>query len=172
MQKYPKHQIMLHWLTLLLIVITYGAMDLNFAPKSSPWHDTIKLIHFNAGVLVFLVMFVRVYLYKRTVQPPITPAPPEWQEKISSITHKIIYLCFLSLPILGVITLYIGGKHWSFFGVAMPVVVNPNHSMYETIKDIHETIADAGYYLIALHAGAAIYHHHFVKDDTLKRMMP
>ncbi|CAH0536799.1 cytochrome b [Vibrio marisflavi] len=172
MQKYPKQQILLHWLTLLLIIVTYGAMDLNFAPKSSPWHDTIKLIHFNAGVLVFLVMFVRVYLYKRNIAPSITPKPPEWQEKISSITHKIIYLCFLALPILGVVSLYIGGKEWSFLGFQMPIVAAPDKATYKTIKDLHETIADAGYFLIALHAGAAIYHHHVVKDDTLKRMMP
>ena len=30
----------------------------------------------------------------------------------------------------------------------------------------------AGYFLIGLHAAAALYHHYIRRDDTLKRMLP
>jgi len=33
-------------------------------------------------------------------------------------------------------------------------------------------VATVGYYLVGLHAVAALFHHYFIKDDTLKRMMP
>jgi cytochrome b561 len=38
--------------------------------------------------------------------------------------------------------------------------------------DWHETLAPLGYWLIGLHAVAALFHHYFLKDDTLRRMMP
>lgn len=172
-QHYPKEQMWLHWLSLALIAIAYAAIELkDFVPKSNVWHDYIKLIHFNAGLLAFAVMLLRVYLYKRNTEPQITPEPPLWQRKVSSITHKVIYLCFLSLPLLGLVLMYIGGKQWDFLGIQMPVSSAPDRALSKSIKEVHETLADAGYFLIALHAGAALFHHYFVKDDTLKRMLP
>ncbi len=38
--------------------------------------------------------------------------------------------------------------------------------------NLHEAIGEFGYYLIGLHAAAALYHHHFMKDNTLLRMLP
>lgn len=40
------------------------------------------------------------------------------------------------------------------------------------LEDIHETIGTIGYYLIGLHALAALFHHYIVRDDTLRRMLP
>ena len=39
-------------------------------------------------------------------------------------------------------------------------------------QELHETLANIGYALIALHAVAAIYHHHVLKDNTLTNMLP
>jgi len=36
----------------------------------------------------------------------------------------------------------------------------------------HETLAPLGYWLIGLHAAAALFHHYLLKDNTLMRMMP
>ena len=36
----------------------------------------------------------------------------------------------------------------------------------------HDVQANIGYALIALHAAAAIYHHHVLKDNTLTNMLP
>ncbi|WP_231850956.1 hypothetical protein [Aliivibrio salmonicida] len=55
MTRYSRQQIIFHWLSLLLITITYVAIEMKgLVPKSSPWHDYLKLIHFNAGCLVFI----------------------------------------------------------------------------------------------------------------------
>ncbi|MEO8857686.1 MAG: cytochrome b/b6 domain-containing protein, partial [Burkholderiaceae bacterium] len=40
------------------------------------------------------------------------------------------------------------------------------------LKDIHETIGTIGYYLIGLHAAAALFHHYVLRDNTLARMLP
>lgn len=37
---------------------------------------------------------------------------------------------------------------------------------------MHETVGVAGYWFIALHAAAALFHHHVIKDNTLLRMLP
>ncbi|MEH4236352.1 cytochrome b/b6 domain-containing protein, partial [Escherichia coli] len=50
--------------------------------------------------------------------------------------------------------------------------VTPNSEIKALIKNIHETWANIGYFLIAAHAGAALFHHYIQKDNTLLRMMP
>ncbi|CAH0542076.1 cytochrome b [Vibrio marisflavi] len=172
MQRYSRQQITFHWLSLFLIAVTYAVIELKgFIPKSNAWHNDFKLIHFNAGVLVFVVMAVRIYLYNKHELPNINPEPPQWQQTLASWMHKILYLCFFSLPVLGVVGMIIGGKQWDFLGIHISALSNPNKALYSDIKVVHEYIANAGYFLIGIHALAAIYHHHIVKDDTLKRMV-
>lgn len=172
MQRYTRQQIILHWLSLILIAVTYAVIELKgYIPKSNPWHNDFKLIHFNTGVLVFIVMAIRIYLYNKHELPKIIPAPPKWQKVLSSVMHKILYVCFFSLPVLGVVGMVIGGKQWDFLGIHISALSNPNKPLYSDIKAVHEYIANVGYFLIGIHALAAIYHHHIVKDDTLKRMV-
>jgi cytochrome b561 len=40
------------------------------------------------------------------------------------------------------------------------------------LEEIHETIGTIGYYLVGLHAAAALFHHYFMRDDTLRRILP
>jgi len=42
----------------------------------------------------------------------------------------------------------------------------------DSLKEIHETIGTVGYYLVGLHAAAALFHHYGMRDNTLPRMLP
>ena len=173
MTRYSRQQIIFHWLSLLFISITYTAIEMKgLVPKSNPWHDYLKLIHFNAGCLVFIVMVIRLILRKNHIAPPISPTPPQWQLTLSTLVHKLMYLSFILLPILGLLVLTIAGKQWNLLGIHIPAFMTADKVAAKPFKELHETIANLSYFLIALHAGAAIYHHHVVKDDTLKRMLP
>ena len=159
MAHFSRQQILFHWLALLLITITYAAIELKgWVPKTDPWHGYLKLIHFNTGCMVFVVMAIRIWLRHHNSTPAIMPPLPQWQQTLSTLVQRAMYVCFLLLPVFGV--------------EMLPVVAEPDKDMATIIKSIHEFIADACYFLIAMHAGAAIYHHYIIKDDTLKRMLP
>ena len=79
---------------------------------------------------------------------------------------------FLALPLLGIALMAYSGKSWSFLGFNVSPFVTPNSEIKALIKNIHETWANIGYFLIAAHAGAALFHHYIQKDNTLLRMMP
>ncbi|EOA4653530.1 cytochrome b, partial [Escherichia coli] len=49
------------------------------------------------------------------------------------------------------------GKSWSFLGFNVSPFVTPNSEIKALIKNIHETWANIGYFLIAAHAGAALF---------------
>jgi len=54
----------------------------------------------------------------------------------------------------------------------LPPLIDANRSLAKRIEDIHEVGANLGMLLIGLHAGAALIHHHLMRDDTLRRMLP
>ena len=54
----------------------------------------------------------------------------------------------------------------------MPVASVEDSVMQHDLKEIHELIANAGYFIVGLHAAAAIFHHYIMRDNTLVRMLP
>ncbi|MCZ7560230.1 MAG: hypothetical protein M5U30_09460 [Burkholderiaceae bacterium] len=61
--RFSRWQIRLHWLTLLLVAIAYGAIEAKgLVPKGAPARDLLKLVHFNAGALVGALMLLRLGL--------------------------------------------------------------------------------------------------------------
>ena len=111
MGHFSRQQILLHWLALLLITITYAAIELKgWVPKTDPWHAYLKLIHFNTGCMVFVVMAIRIWLRHHNSTPAITPPLPAWQQTLSTLVQRTMYVCFLLLPVLGVEMLAMAGK--------------------------------------------------------------
>lgn len=53
-----------------------------------------------------------------------------------------------------------------------PPLVAENKQLAERIEEMHTTLATIGYFLIGLHAAAALFHHYVQRDNTLKRMLP
>jgi cytochrome b561 len=58
------------------------------------------------------------------------------------------------------------------FGLQLPALIGQDKALSRTLKDIHETIGTVGYFLIGLHAAAALVHHYLLRDNTLLRMLP
>lgn len=101
MAHFSRLQITLHWLTLLLTGIAYAAIELRgWAPKGSSVYLFMKDMHYDMGVLVWALMFLRLYLKHKYPDPVITPPPPHWQHVAAKLMHIALYLTFLALPLL------------------------------------------------------------------------
>ncbi|KAB7895943.1 cytochrome b561 [Rouxiella sp. S1S-2] len=171
--KYKPVQIALHWLIFLLVAATYSTIELRgYIPKSLPQHQWLTLLHFSFGASVLAMMVLRVFVRLMYVTPAINPAPKVWQHRLGELMHLTVYILFISIPILGVLSLYFKGDVWTLFTLNMPVSFEHNPLLSKKIKSLHELMANCGYYLIGLHAAAALFHHYCLHDNTLLRMMP
>ncbi|EIS40585.1 prokaryotic cytochrome b561 family protein [Yersinia pestis PY-60] len=54
----------------------------------------------------------------------------------------------------------------------MPHAEQANFDLADTLKAYHLLLANMSYFVIGLHALAALLHHYVLKDNTLLRMMP
>ncbi|QWA13695.1 cytochrome b561 [Sodalis ligni] len=172
-KKYSSLQMGFHWIIFILIATAYAAMELRgFAPYDSALRKGITTLHYTAGVSVLILMVLRILVRLAAQTPAIVPQPPRWQMILAHLVHGVMYLMFVCLPLLGLLTLYFGGREWVFFGYAMPVRDIPDADMQSRLRDIHELIANTGYFIIGLHAAAALFHHYIMRDNTLERMLP
>lgn len=169
--KYSSLQIGIHWLVFLLVIGAYCAMELRgFAPRSyRPWFN---VVHVSCGISILVLMVARLLVRLKYPAPPIVPKPKPMLTGLAHLGHLVIYLLFLVLPVIGLLMIYNRGNPWVAFGIVMPHAAEANFDLADTLKSWHVTLANLGYFVIALHAAAALMHHYFWKDNTLLRMMP
>lgn len=163
--------VVLHWLTLFLLAGVYACIELRVQfPRGSDSRELMKYWHFILGLLVFGVTLLRLVAKTMGGTPVITPPPPAWQSGLARLVTVSLYALMLALPVLGYLTLNAADKPVHVFGIQLPMLIAANREISSRLKDLHESIATAGYFLIGLHALAAIYHHYVRRDDTLRRM--
>ena len=171
--RYTPISIFLHWAMLLLITAVYSAILLReYYPKGSDLREGLKSWHFMLGLSVLLLVIVRIIVRLATAKPPIKPEPPAGQLLLAKITHFALYAFMLAMPIAGWLILSAADKTIPFFGLELPALVAPDKSLAGQVKEWHETFGTVGYFLIGLHALAALFHHYVAKDNTLRRMLP
>ena len=165
--------IALHWLTLLLLAAVYASMEFkSIFAKGSPGREMMAVWHHSLGLSVFLLTWVRLLVRLAGAQPTPAPGLPRWQAVLAKATHALLYALLIGLPLLGWLTLGARGAPAVFFGAELPALIAENAGRAKWLKNLHETGASVGYLLIAIHAGAAIYHHVVQRDGSLRRMLP
>ncbi len=170
--RYSKPVVILHWLMLLLMVGVYAFIELKglFA-KGTPPRELMKTMHFMLGLTVFVFVLVRIYFRFSSTTPAIQPALSPIMRYVSTAMHLALYALMIAMPIAGWLILSAAGKPIPFYGLELPPLIAKNKELAKTIKELHETAGSAGYFLIAGHALAGLYHHYIKRDNTLTRML-
>ena len=173
-ERYASASMALHWLMLLLLAAVYACIELREAfPKGSDPREALKALHFSLGLGVLLLVALRLGLRALAGPPPaIVPAPVSWERASAAAMHLALYAFMVGMPLAGWALLSAEGKPIAFFGLSLPPLVGESERAAEWLEDVHETAGTAGYFLIALHAAAGLFHHYWRRDNTLRRMLP
>lgn len=167
---YSRVSIGLHWFMLLLLAVVYALIELReLYPRGSEIRETFKAWHFTAGLLVFGLVWIRIAARIWTSRMLRLQAATDW---LSAAMHLALYALMVLMPVLGWMVLSASGKPIPFFGAELPPLIPTDKALGEQLKDIHEFVGVAGYWLVGLHASAALLHHYLLRDATLRRMLP
>jgi cytochrome b561 len=171
--RYGSLSIGLHWLMLLLFIGVYGSIELReLFEKGSDPREMLKSWHFMLGILVFALVWLRIAARVSGPTPAITPEPEKIQQLAAKLLHLALYVLMIAMPISGYLLLSAAGKPIPFFGLELPALIDTNKELAKQIKEVHEFVGSAGYFLIGAHFVAALYHHFIVRDNTMTRMLP
>lgn len=170
--RYGAYAIGLHWLMLLLIAAVYACIELRVLfEKGTDAREAIKAWHGMLGLTILLLVVIRIALRFTNPTPAIRPAPPLWQQRLATLAHVLLYALMVVMPILGWLLLSAEGKVIPYFGLELPALISADKASAEWLDWIHEQIGIFGYFLIGLHAAAALLHHYVFRDNTLRRML-
>jgi cytochrome b561 len=172
-RRYGSLSIGLHWLMLVLLATVYASIELReFFPKGSDPREALKLWHYMLGLSVLVLVLLRLAVYMIGPVLRIEPEPTAWQKLLAKLMHFALFVLMIGMPLAGWLILSAEGKPVPFFGLELPALVDENKDLAKIADEIHETAGVVGYWLIGLHAAAALFHHYVVRDDTLRRMLP
>jgi superoxide oxidase len=170
--RYGSALVAMHWLMLLLMVAMYASIELRvlYAKGTEP-REFMKALHFMFGLSVLFMVMLR--LAARWASPQPTAADHGYSRTVQLLSaggHLALYALMIGMPILGWLTLSAAGKPIPFFGLELPALVAPDKTLAKSFKELHETVGQLSYWLIGLHAVAALGHHYVLKDGVLRRM--
>lgn len=164
---------LLHWGMAALIIAGLAGVELHeFFPKGSEIRSALMATHFQVGLIVFALFWLRLGQHIVSPAPAITPEPPHWQMVAARLMHVALYLAMIALPVLGVLMLQANDKPLALLGVPLPVFVGVDKEFSKALREIHEVIGNLMIALILAHIAAAIWHHKVQRDNTLLRMLP
>lgn len=167
---YARASIVLHWLMLVLMAAVYACIELRVLfERGSDVREGFKAWHFSLGLCVLALVIARIVIRFRSPKPPRPASRLEW---LGAAMHLALYALMLAMPVMGWVTLSAEGDPVLLFGLELPPLVAPNEDLAERVEDLHERVGTIGYWLIGIHAAAALMHHYLLRDGTLRRMIP
>lgn len=170
--RYSTASMALHWLMLVLLIGVYAAMELReIFPKGSDPREAMKMWHFMLGLSVLVLVWLRIIA--RLIWPaPRPPADAAWRHFAAKATHIALYALMIAMPLAGWVILSAEGKAIPFFGIELPPLMAQNKGVADRVEELHELGGTIGYWLIGLHAAAALFHQYVLRDRLLARMLP
>lgn len=163
-KKYPLPIMIIHWLTLLFVMLAY------ITEGDPTVHLKSGEIHVLAGISVFLLFFIRIitiFIYRKDL--PLNKPLNKYQKKIFLMVKYTLYSLLLLIPVLGFCTLSGLTDNYQLFGINLPLINNSWDT--EKIGKTHEFLGNFFMVLIGFHALAALIHHYIFKDNVLKSML-
>jgi cytochrome b561/polyisoprenoid-binding protein YceI len=163
----------LHWLMAFLIIGLWIVGSIMGDLEPTPLKFQLYGLHKATGILILMLAIARL-LWRFTHTPPPPDATiPRWQRLAASVVHYALYGIFFAMPVSGWLMSSAAGFPVSVYGLfIMPDLVLPNKENMEFFEEIHEVLANLLLFLVAIHTAAALAHHYYFKDATLRKMLP
>lgn len=163
---------LMHWVTagVMLFVIVAGILIGNKIEVYDKLYDH----HRAAGFLLLFIVAIRIAVKFFAKKPsPLPSSVTQWQRNLSEIVHHLLYAALIFQPLLG----WYATNAWGvkkipfFFGMHLPQIVEKDRELGNFLLDIHHKTGLLIAALVAVHIGAALYHHFIKKDRVLHRML-
>ena len=174
----------LHWSVAILFLCAYCAVYYRhwFTDSDTTANWVALQLHLSFGITTAVFVLLRLIWTFRD-QRPGPAAGPRWQQSSAKLMHRLLYFFMIAMPLTG----YLGtGVAVDFFGlltipkfadtplyrILVTEMLQLDWESFEAPVDFFHKQSGAWlvWVLIALHAGAALYHHFVKRDEVMLRM--
>lgn len=168
--RYSRPAIILHWLIFLVVALALFAIEIR-GPRGSESRAFWTGIHMWAGVSVLCLTAVRL-VWRLVHGTPAAEQDGGLAAACARGLHWLFYIVLLAQPVLGILMINYGGNPVKLMGTGISIsVAGADSAARQTVHDVHVFLGNTLYYLIGLHALAALWHQYVLKDGTLRKML-
>ena len=161
-----------HWIVALGILGNgvWGLLMADMAPSMNK--ITVFALHKSIGLTILALFALRLAWRLYDGAPPDEPMP-RWQRIGAHATHALLYAFILAMPLSGWLFNSLHGYPLQWFKLFnLPALAAKNDDLSELAGEVHEWLFYALLLVLVGHAGAALKHHYFERDNVLRRMLP
>ncbi|RYY73672.1 MAG: cytochrome b [Gammaproteobacteria bacterium] len=165
--------IIFHWVSAPLIIFLFGlGVYMRGLDYYSPWYHRGPEIHVAIGILVFAIMFLRLFWRFLSTSPDAIPSISKPTLLAASAAKMALYAFVFVICISGYLITTAEGSAASFFGIInIPATLELSSSNTDLAGAIHKYLAWALMGVVIIHAAAALVHHFVKRDKTLTRII-
>ncbi|MBT2321125.1 cytochrome b [Variovorax paradoxus] len=162
-----------HWLVAALIFTQFALGWLAVGWPLSPAKLNLFGWHKSIGMLILALVLMRL-LWRLANPTPALPADtPAWERVAARVSHALLYVMMVAMPLTGWILNSAKGVPFSiFWRIPLPAIAEPDEHMAELAALAHFSLWVVLAALLVLHVGAALRHHFVKRNDVLARMLP
>ena len=170
-EKFSLTTVSFHWIIAIAIIamLAFG-LYIEDLPRS-PEKGELMGIHKSIGVLILVVASLRIIWLMINKFPIALSSMPVWQERIAKLTHWVLILGTVFMPISGILMNIGSGRALSVFDYKL---MAGSGEKIELLSDIGRIVHGFGSKLlilfVVLHILGAIKHQFIDKDGTISRM--
>jgi len=161
-----------HWLMALAILGNgiFGLWMTGLAPSLAKIN--IFALHKSIGLTVLALFLLRLAWRIGDRRPADEPAPA-WQRLAAHVTHGLLYVLIVALPISGWVFNSAHGYPLQWFKLFnLPSLVAKDDRVMNVAVLVHEYLFYVLLLVLVAHVGAALWHHFILRDNVLRRMLP
>ena len=104
---------------------------------------------------------------------PLATTMKPWERRIATITHDLLYVLLLVIPVLGWIAAGYFGYTVHLFGLfALPALADGTMEWAHEMGDVHAVLTNVLIGVVGLHVLGALYHYFILRDRVMQRMLP
>ena len=171
-KNYDDVAVALHWATAILVIVQFLlAISWDFFGKAT--REEMQSLHVSMGVLLTIVVVARIVwrLMPGHHRPAIVTG---WVKLASKAVHYLLYVLLVAQACLGFTWRWAQGHQVGFFGLfGIPGPYGAlDRGTRHILAESHQYIGWAIVIIAFGHALAALYHHYFLRDRVLGRMLP
>lgn len=167
--RYSRPAILLHWLIFAVVALALFAIEIR-GPRGSDSRAFWTGIHMWAGVSVLCLTALRL-IWRLVHGVPAAEKGGGVFAACARGMHWLFYILLLAQPLLGILMINFDGHPVTLMGTGISISIAGPNGAADTVEDIHKFLGNALYYLIGLHALAALWHQYVLKDGTLSKML-
>lgn len=170
--QFTRFTVVFHWTVAIAIIAMLGFGLYLEDMSRSPEKGELMGLHKSIGLIVLILATVRIYWRFLNKFPRPLSHLPSWQENLAKITHWLLIILTVLMPLSGILMTLGNGSSLELFRLE---VLAGTGEKIEILKNIGKAGHGWGskilIFLISLHIVGAIKHQFFDKDGTISRML-